>query len=129
MDFSQYGGASAEWLAVEKTLPALTFDISQDVLELQRTVNEQREQMNKAALQTFASHVKITAHTIPTRDGSSIEAHSYRSTAKDASETLPAFLYFHGGGFFFGGSNNDASAAKTAVKTGGEIICIRLVKF
>ncbi|KAH7117138.1 alpha/beta hydrolase fold-3 domain-containing protein [Dendryphion nanum] len=123
-DFSQYGGASAEWLAVEKTLPSLTFDISKDPVELQRAVNEQREQLSKAALEPLLPHVKITAHTIPTRDGSTIEAHSYRSVTKDASEKLPAFLYFHGGGFLFGGSNNDAAAAKAAVKTGALVLSV-----
>jgi acetyl esterase/lipase len=118
-DFSQYGGPSEEWLAVEKTLPALTFDTSQDPAALKKSVNEQREQLGAQAMKMLGDKVHMVTHSIPTRDGSTIEARSYRPVSKDQSETLPVYLYFHGGGFIFGTlGTEDAACASIAVKTG-----------
>ena len=102
MDFSQYGGPSDEWLAVEKTLPARTFDISLDPIVLRNAVNTERETRSAEVMPLLAPHVQVKDYTIPMRDGSSIEARTYRSVKKDASENLPVYLYFHGGGFIFG---------------------------
>ncbi|KAF2114765.1 alpha/beta hydrolase fold-3 domain-containing protein [Lophiotrema nucula] len=117
-DFSQYGGPSTEWLEVEKTLPALTFDLSTPVKTLQQTVNGTREEASAKIMETLNPKVHILNHTIPTRDGSSIEARSYRPVTKKASEKLPVYLYFHGGGFVFGTlSGEDAASAATAIAT------------
>jgi acetyl esterase/lipase len=102
MDFSQYGGPSDEWLAVEKTLPARAFDITMDPIILRNTVNTERAGRAAEFMKLLASHVQIKDHAIPTRDGSTVEARTYRSVKKDASEKLPVYLYFHGGGFIFG---------------------------
>ncbi|KAI4941393.1 hypothetical protein J4E86_010425 [Alternaria arbusti] len=123
MDFSQYGGPSDEWLAVEKTLPARTFDISLDPIVLRNAVNSEREARSAEVKQLFAPHVQTKDHAIPTRDGSTIEARTYRSAKRDASEKLPVYLYFHGGGFIFGSlSSEDPLCAQTAIKTGALVL-------
>ena len=119
MDFSQYGGPSQEWLAVEKTLPAMTYDLNADPKELRTVINAGREEASAAAMKVLAPKVKMQDFTISTRDGSSIEARSYRPADKPADETLPVYLYFHGGGFIFGTlSSEDATCAMTAVNAG-----------
>ncbi|KAI4945773.1 hypothetical protein J4E91_007686 [Alternaria rosae] len=123
MDFSQYGGPSEEWLAVEKTLPALTFDISLDPIVLRNAVNSEREARSAEVKQLFAPHIQTKDYAVPTRDGSTIEARTYRSVKKDASEKLPVYLYFHGGGFIFGSlSSEDPLCAQTAIKTGALVL-------
>src|SRR4051812_19517089 len=96
LDFSQYGGPSDEWLAVEKTLTALTFDLKADPFALQSAVNTERENRSAAIFAELSAHVHTADYSIPTRDGSSIEARSYRPVRKDKSEKLPVYLYFHG---------------------------------
>lgn len=116
LDFSQYGGPSEEWLAVEKTLPALTFDISMDPVALRTAGNAEREGRAAETMKLFAPHVQTKDYAIPTRDGATIEARTYRSVKKDASEKLPVYLYFHGGGFLFGTlSSEDPLCAQTAI--------------
>lgn len=67
----------------------------------------------------LSAHVHTADYSIPTRDGSTIEARSYRSIKTDKSEKLPVYLYFHGGGFIFGTlGSEDAACANTAIKTG-----------
>lgn len=125
LDFSQYGGPSEEWLAVEKTLPAITFDTSMDPYALQKAVNAEREGRAEEAMKLFAPHVHVKDYTIPTRDGSSIEARAYRSIQKEESEKLPVYLYFHGGGFIFGTiKSEDPLCSQTAIKTGVVVVNI-----
>jgi acetyl esterase/lipase len=119
LDFSQYGGPSEEWLAVEKTLPALTFDIEADPVALRSAVNTERENRTAAAMAELSAHVDITDYSIPTRDGSSVQARTYRSIKTNKSDKLPVFLYFHGGGFIFGSlESEDATCTLTAIRTG-----------
>jgi acetyl esterase/lipase len=119
LDFSQYGGPSEEWLAVEKTLPALAFDTSIDPLTLQKAVNEDRESRFAPMFLALKDHVETKNYSIPTRDGSTIEARTYRSVDKTNAEKLPVYLYFHGGGFIFGTLDSEnAVCANTAIKTG-----------
>lgn len=115
-DFSQYGGASEEWLEFEKTLPSRTFDLSLDPNDLKRIVNEGREQKAAAIMDgSLASKVRIQDHSILARDGSTIEARSYRPVSKGAGEILPVYLHFHGGGFVFGTIKaEDATCASIA---------------
>ncbi|KAF2638853.1 alpha/beta hydrolase fold-3 domain-containing protein [Massarina eburnea CBS 473.64] len=118
-DFSQYGGRSEDWLAVEKTLPANTFDLSKDAVELKNIVNSTREEASAGVLKTLAPQLKIETYDIPTRDGSSIQARSYRPLSKPESEKLAVCLYFHGGGFIFGTlSGEDAACSSLALKSG-----------
>ncbi|CBY00816.1 hypothetical protein IAQ61_011726 [Plenodomus lingam] len=119
LDFSPYGGPSEEWLAVEKTLPATRFDTSIDPVVLRETVNKEREERAAGAMKLLAAQVHVKDYKIPTRDGSSIEARTYRSVKKDGSEKLPVYLYFHGGGFIFGTlGSEDPLCAQTAINTG-----------
>lgn len=119
LDFSQYGGPSEEWLAVAKTLPPVLYDPTLDPHVIKHAVNSQREIASAAAMKDLLPHVQMADYSIPTRDGSSIEARTYRSIEKDGSEKLPVYLYFHGGGFLFGTlASDDFACAQTAIKTG-----------
>lgn len=119
LDFSQYGGPSDEWLAIEKTLPAMTFDTNMDPVVLKNAVNKDREEKTATGMKFLAPHVRIADYTIPTRDGSSIEARTYCSVKKDTSEKLPVYIYFHGGGFIFGSiASEDFVCAQTAINAG-----------
>ncbi|KAJ4366776.1 hypothetical protein N0V83_007301 [Neocucurbitaria cava] len=119
LDFSQYGGPSEEWLAVQKTLPAMTFDVNADPVALRSAVNTERENRTAAAFIDLAAQVETADYSIPTRDGSSIQARTYRSVEKSKSEKLPVYIYFHGGGFLFGTlSSEDFTCAQTAINTG-----------
>lgn len=119
LDFSQYGGPSDEWLAIEKTLQAMTFDLNTDPVALKNAVNKDREERNAAGMLFLVPHIDTTDYTIPTRDGSTIEARTYRSKKKDKSEKLPVYVYFHGGGFIFGSiATEDFLCAQTAINTG-----------
>ena len=125
IDFSQYGGPSEEWLAVEKTLPALTFDVTADPVALRSAVNTERENRTAAVMADLSAFVHMTDYSIPTRDGSTIGARTYRSVKQDKSERLPVYMYFHGGGFIFGTLNSeDATCAQTAIKTGAVVLNI-----
>ncbi|KAK7179443.1 hypothetical protein DPSP01_011515 [Paraphaeosphaeria sporulosa] len=122
-DFSEYGGPSAEWLEVEKTLPVPFFDFGQDPKVAQATVNNGREDASRKVMQQLGPHVRMADHSIPTRDGSTIEARTYRAASKSDDEILPAYLYFHGGGFIFGTlDSEDAACAGTAINTGAVVI-------
>ena len=122
-DFSSYGGPSAEWLAVEKTLPALTFDLTQDVLTLRHTVNAGREESSAKGMEILGSKVITKDHTIPTRDSSTVEARSYRPISAPADEKLPVYLFFHGGGFLFGTlSSEDALCSQVAINANVAVV-------
>ncbi|KAH7378471.1 Alpha/Beta hydrolase protein [Phaeosphaeria sp. MPI-PUGE-AT-0046c] len=119
LDFSQYGGPSEEWLAVERSLPAVNFDVNADPAALQSAVNTERENRAAAAYVDLSAQVITEDFSIPTRDGESIQARTYRSIEKKNSANLPVYLYFHGGGFIFGTLNSeDVTCAQTAINTG-----------
>jgi acetyl esterase/lipase len=122
-DFSEYGGPSEEWLNVEKTLPVPFFDFGTDPKGVRSIVNSGREDASAKVMEQLGPHVRMTDHSIPTRDGSTIEARSYRATSKSEDEALPVYLYFHGGGFIFGTlSSEDAACANTAINTGAVVV-------
>lgn len=118
-DFSEYGGPSEEWLAVEKTMPVPSFDFGDDPERARAIINGGREEMSTKGMEKLGPHVRTVDHSIPTRDGSTIEARSYRPISKSEDEVLPVYLYFHGGGFLFGTLNSeDAASANTAINAG-----------
>ncbi|KAF1974478.1 alpha/beta hydrolase fold-3 domain-containing protein [Bimuria novae-zelandiae CBS 107.79] len=115
-DFSEYGGPSEEWLAIEKTLPVPFFDFSLDPEASKALVNGGREEASAKFMEKLGPHVRTKDHTIPTRDGSTIEARSYRPVSLPEDEIAPVYLHFHGGGFLFGTLNSeDAVCANTAI--------------
>jgi acetyl esterase/lipase len=118
-DFSHYGGASTEWLKVEANLPSLAFDTSLDPKILQKAMNDERELVSRQGMEELASSVHTQDFMIPTRDGSSIKARSYRPVIKSKNEKLPVYLYFHGGGFLLGTlDSEDKSCSNHAIKAG-----------
>ncbi|KAK4120121.1 alpha/beta-hydrolase [Parathielavia appendiculata] len=118
-DFSCYGGASDEWLALEASLPPPP-PLGQSVEEKRRAVNEGREQAAAQAMEALSRRVRTRDHSIPTRDGSKIKARSYRPRHVDgnASEDhpLPVYIHLHGGGFLFGTlASEDATCARVCL--------------
>lgn len=113
MDFSQYGEASEEWRTLEATLPVPPVLSDQ---ELQRSTNETRVKTAREEMKQLAHQVVMQDWHIPTRDGSQIEARTYRSAAVSATERLPIHIHFHGGGFFFGTlASEDATCSRIAL--------------
>ncbi|KAL4932476.1 alpha/beta hydrolase [Aspergillus undulatus] len=117
MDFSEYTGPSKEWLELERQLPAPPPNLT--TAQLKEATNNGREEIAAKELieQGLASKVTLADFTIPTRDGASIEARSYRPVGVDASQRLPIFLYLHGGGFLFGTLSSEDSACARIVTT------------
>lgn len=116
-DFSSYGGPSAEWLALEATLPAPAPGLS--VAERKAATNALRDSVSAEAMTTLAPQLQIHTHTIPTRDGAHIEARTYRPLDKPPADPLPVYVHLHGGGFLFGTlASEDAACARVALSTG-----------
>lgn len=116
MDFSEYGGPSEEWITVAETMAVPFFDFGNDPKGFQDTVNGGREQMSAKIMEKLGPQVRTADYTIPTRDGSTIEARSYRPVSIPQDEILPVYLHLHGGGFVFGTlKSEDAACANTAI--------------
>ena len=112
-DFSQYGGPSDEWLAVEASLPAPE---AMSLADRKRTTNEGREATSTSEMQSLSASLIINDYSIPTRDSSQIEGRSYRPVDIPAQTKLPVYLHLHGGGFLFGTlSSEDAACARIAL--------------
>ncbi|KAK3700471.1 hypothetical protein LTR37_015975 [Vermiconidia calcicola] len=121
-DFSGYGGPSEEWIAVEKSLPPAP-KLTQE--ELKNATNKWREKAAEEEMETLSSTVSIEDHTIAARDGTSLEARSYRPSSVNASQSLPIYLHFHGGGFFFGTlRSEDSICSRIAVDV--EVVVINV---
>jgi len=115
-DFSPYGGPSAEWLALEATLPAPTPGLTIEQRKVE--TNAHRESVSAAAMKTLAPQLQIDTHAIPTRDGAHIEARTYRAL-NSKTGPLPVYVHLHGGGFLFGTlASEDAACARVALSTG-----------
>jgi acetyl esterase/lipase len=107
LDFSQYGGASDEWLAIEKLLPTRLIDTSMDPAVLRDAANADREAEKADSMKELASHVHMT----------------YRPISKSEAEKLPVYIFYHGGGFLFGNLNvNNDLCAQTAINTGAVVL-------
>ncbi|KAJ5953305.1 hypothetical protein N7454_000201 [Penicillium verhagenii] len=100
-DFTEYGVPSAEWLALEPSLPQMP-DLP--LVELIAFINKGREEIAAQAMidQGFSSKIQIHDHTVPTRDGENLEARTYRPTGIPLSHRLPLYIHIHGGGYMFG---------------------------
>ncbi|KAJ6183963.1 hypothetical protein N7519_005264 [Penicillium mononematosum] len=100
-DFTEYGRPSAEWVALEPTLPELPKDLS--VEQLKALLNKGRETSAAQDMADgLAAAVQLQDHTITARDGTLLEARSYRPAGIPASQRLPVYIHLHGGGFLFG---------------------------
>ncbi|KAF7553304.1 hypothetical protein G7Z17_g3690 [Cylindrodendrum hubeiense] len=113
-DFSIYGGPSDEWLAVQATLQSPPA-VDQPLSERKQLINEDREVIAAEAMKSLGPQVHIKDFKIPTRDGSSIEARTYRPVSIHETEELPVYIHLHGGGFLFGTlSSEDAVCSRIA---------------
>ncbi|SPO06388.1 related to arylacetamide deacetylase [Cephalotrichum gorgonifer] len=113
-DFSRYGGPSEEWLAIEATLPPMSNDPSVlDAPGLKKRLNDDREAISAAAFKDMAPRLRVKDYIIPTRDGESIEARSYRPVNAAEDAVLPVYIHLHGGGYQFGTlSSEDATCGR-----------------
>lgn len=122
-DFSKYGGPSDEWFAVQATLP--TPPTSQQLLERKQVVNEGREAIAAKDMEVLASKVHTKDFQVPTRDGSFVEARSYRPVTVSESEALPVYIHLHGGGYLYGTlSSEDAICSRIAC--GAEVVVLNV---
>lgn len=119
-DFSEYTGPSAEWLALEPTLPQLPEDLS--VEELKALLNKTREESATRDMidQGLDSKVQMQDHIVVARDGATLEARTYRPAGVPISQRLPVYIYLHGGGFLFGTLSSEDTACSSIVATRAE---------
>ncbi|KXG52738.1 Alpha/beta hydrolase fold-3 [Penicillium griseofulvum] len=110
-DFTEYGTPSAEWVALEPTLPELPKNLS--VEQLKALVNKGREVSAAEDMIGLSAAVQLQDHTITARDGTPLEARTYRPAGIPISERLPVYVHLHGGGFLFGTlSSEDATCSR-----------------
>ncbi|KAJ5497398.1 Alpha/beta hydrolase fold-3 [Penicillium fimorum] len=111
-DFTEYGTPSAEWVVLEPTLPEPPKDLS--VAELKASVNKGREESAaQDMIDGLSTAVQLDNHTIIARDGTPLEARTYRPAGVPISERLPVYIHLHGGGFLFGTlSSEDAICSR-----------------
>ncbi|KAK1495285.1 hypothetical protein CTAM01_08740 [Colletotrichum tamarilloi] len=116
----RYGGPSEEWLAVEAGLPPPQTDLSPS--ERKNVMNKVRDELAVEAMKPMADKVQVRDWTIPTRDGATLEARTYRPKAA-GDGPLPVYLYFHGGGFLFGTlTSEDATCSRIAISTNALVV-------
>lgn len=116
-DFSEYGGKSADWLAVEASLPPPP--VFADIYEQQKAINQGREEISSRDMKQLASSIRLADHDILARDGIILQARSYRPVDADANARLPVYIHLHGGGYLFGSlSSEDAISTRIALGTG-----------
>ncbi|KAH6950037.1 Alpha/Beta hydrolase protein [Fusarium avenaceum] len=114
-DFSCYGGSDAEWLALERTLPAAA-NPELSLSEIVRLANEERGAIARESMKKLAHKVQKKDYSIPSRDGSSILARVYRPIEATKDELLPLYIHLQGGGFMFGTLDaEDAICARIAI--------------
>lgn len=131
-DFSKYGVRTDEWRLIEADLPprpVVAVDDLDALHALQAALNKEREASSAADMGQFDGALAIQDHAVPTRDGQTIQARSYRPTtaaaegAKAQQPLLPVYLHFHGGGFLFGSlGSEDATCARVAAGTGALVL-------
>ena len=121
-DFSSYSDRSDEWLAIEASLPPPP-PATRSLADEKRITNEGREATAAAEMKALAPAVVVRDYPIPTRDGCTIEARSYRPSALDPAVRAPVYLHLHGGGFFYGSlASEDATCARIAIGANAVIL-------
>ncbi|EMT65722.1 AB hydrolase superfamily protein B1A11.02 [Fusarium odoratissimum] len=114
-DFSCYDGVSPEWLALEVSLPPAPVP-ELPIPEMKRLANREREAIARTSMIKLALRLQIQDHSIPSRDGSTIPARSYRPVNAPDDVLLPLYIHFQGGGFMFGTLDaEDAICARIAI--------------
>lgn len=114
-DFSEYGAPSPEWLTGASKVPSFSPQC-ESIVEWRKLFNEQREATTAEEYKNLKPQVRTQDWSVPTRDGSSIEARSYRPASVDTAETLPVYMHLHGGGFLFGTlATEDEICARIAI--------------
>ncbi|KAJ6024174.1 hypothetical protein N7540_004971 [Penicillium herquei] len=114
-DFTEYGIPSAEWLAFEPSIPEAP---KLSVEQLRESMNKSREAASATSMieEGLSSKIQMHDHQITTRDGSILEARTYRPVGIPLSQPLPLYIYLHGGGWFFGTlSSEDAPCSRIVV--------------
>ncbi|GLI74197.1 hypothetical protein PoHVEF18_002431 [Penicillium ochrochloron] len=112
-DFSQYTGPSADWIALEPTLPPMP---ELPILKLRALVNKEREDLAAHGMASIASQIQTQDYTITSRDGVSLEVRTYRPSGIPSSQKLPVYIHLHGGGYLFGTlSSEDAICSRIVV--------------
>ncbi|KAF7563733.1 hypothetical protein G7046_g386 [Stylonectria norvegica] len=123
-DFSCYGGTSDEWLAVEAGLPPPDGP-EMELSELKRVTNMERDRISAEGMKLLRPQVVIEDYSIPTRDGSFVEARSYRPASLPKGNTLPLYIHLQGGGFMFGTlSSEDAICSRIAL--GSHVVALNI---
>lgn len=116
MDFSQYGGPSEEWLAVEATLQPIPPTLS--AIEKRDATNAFREASSKRVMEKLADKIELIDVSIPARDGFALEGRLYwpKVLPKDARSAL--YLHLHGGGYLYGTlASEDSVCSEIAINT------------
>lgn len=116
-DFSCYGGAGDEWLNLTASLPGPPLE-DVPLADLKSDANREREATSAEEMKLLRPNVHLRDYSIPTRDGSSIEARTYRPVSIPEGTHLPVYIHLHGGGFLFGTLlSEDAICARIALGT------------
>ncbi|KAI3394710.1 hypothetical protein diail_2295 [Diaporthe ilicicola] len=114
-DFSVYGTPSPEWLTGALKVPSFSPQC-ESVVEWRGLFNQQREATTADEFKDLKPQVQMQDYSVPTRDGSNIEARSYRPASIDATKSLPVYMHLLGGGFLFGTlATEDAICARIAI--------------
>ncbi|KAE8359425.1 Alpha/Beta hydrolase protein [Aspergillus caelatus] len=112
----EYTTPIEEWLVLEKSLPDIPKDLS--IEQLKAAANRDREALSAKAMveEGLVSQVSMQDYKIPTRDGETLEARTYRPASVPATQRLPVFIFYHGGGFMMGTlSSEDAICSRVVV--------------
>ncbi|KEY74439.1 hypothetical protein S7711_04477 [Stachybotrys chartarum IBT 7711] len=104
--FSQYDGGGEEWYAVSAAAPPLDIPPITKPVERKMIFNELIGKSSAAAMNAFSAKIRIQNFTFSTRDGTILDARSYRPVAAN-DDRLPVFYYIHGGGYLTGNLNID----------------------
>ncbi|XEV04422.1 hypothetical protein FSHL1_009709 [Fusarium sambucinum] len=123
-DFTEYGNATAEWLAVTDSRPPMDPSIS--LKEMQRITNMHRENLAKTELEKLGNpEIHMKDHTVIARDGFALEVRTYRPSTADKDARLPIYIHLHGGGYVFGNIPSE-DAICTAIALGANVTVVNL---
>ncbi|EWG38540.1 hypothetical protein FVEG_01730 [Fusarium verticillioides 7600] len=100
-DFTQYGHATAEWLAVTDSRPPIPGHL--ELKEMQRLTNMYREQLALSEMEKLKDYpILMKDYTVTSRDGFPLEVRTYRPASAEEGARLPVYIHLHGGGYVFG---------------------------